>query len=356
MGKKVGILTGGGDCPGLNSVIRAAVWKGITEHGFEMIGILEGWKGLLENLTANLTVEDVSPLWNQGGTILKTSRTNPYKMQDGADKCLNNFSKLGLHALIAIGGDDTLSVAHKLFQAKLNIVGVPKTIDNDVPATDYTFGFDTAVNIATEALDRCHTTAASHKRVLVVELMGRHAGWITLHAGIAGGADLIIVPEKPFDIEEVCNRLIKLKESGKDHALVAVAEGAKLAVKEDKDGTFVLKNLERDPFGHVKLGGIAKVLADEIEGRTGMETRSVSLGHIQRGGNPTAFDRVLGTRFGLAAIDLIARKDFGKITALRGNEIVAVELEKAVGSTKTIPDNMMPLTEFFAPQLTKEKG
>ncbi|MBN2542880.1 ATP-dependent 6-phosphofructokinase [bacterium] len=353
MAKKIGILTGGGDCPGLNSVIRAAVWKGIEEYGFEMVGIRRGWKGLTENLTTPLTLDNVTSIWNQGGTILNTSRTNPYKEENGVEKAKDTYKKLKLEGLIAIGGDDTLMVAYNFFKEGFNTVGVPKTIDNDVAATDYTFGFDTAINIAMETLDRLHTTAASHERVMVVELMGRHAGWITLEAGIAGGADIIIIPETPFEIDNIVKRLKKIREGGKNYAIVAVSEGAKISTveDEDEDGSFVLKDLKKDAFGHVKLGGIGKVLADEIEDRTGYETRSVQLGHIQRGGPPTAFDRFLGTRFGLAAIDLVAEGKFGNMTALKGNQIVTVSLEKAAEKTRTVPDNLKALTGFFSPKI-----
>ncbi len=340
---KVGILTGGGDCPGLNAVIRAAVRKGISIYGFEMIGIKRGWAGLLEEDTVSLHLDSISGILPRGGTILGTSRTNPAKMENGLQKSIENFKRLKLDALIAIGGEDTLGVANKLFNLGLKVVGVPKTIDNDLSATDYTFGFDTALNIVMEALDRLHTTAESHNRVMVVEVMGRHAGWIAALGGIAGGADVILIPEEPFDIEKICDLIKKRHERGKTFSIVVVAEGA---LPKDS-ATFVTKDAELDAFGHVKLGGIGDSLAKEIERRTGYETRATVLGHIQRGGSPTAFDRVLATRFGIAAIDLVKKGIFGRMVALSGNKIIDVPLEDAVKELKTVDKETYDIAKVF---------
>ncbi|MCU0651965.1 MAG: 6-phosphofructokinase [Candidatus Omnitrophica bacterium] len=329
--EKIGILTGGGDCPGLNPVIRAAVRKGLLE-GYEIIGIKDGWKGLIEANTIPLTIDSVSGILPRGGTILGTSRTNPYKKEGDVQKVKDNFKKLGLYALIAIGGEDTLGVASKLHKDGLsNVVGVPKTIDNDLSATDYTFGFDTAINVAMECIDRLHTTAESHHRILVAEVMGRHAGWIALEAGIAGGADVILIPEIPIDIEEVCAILKKRHARGKNFSIVVVAEGAQF-----KKSGMVLQEEKLDSFGHVRLGGIGETLAQQIEAKTGFETRVSVFGHIQRGGSPTAFDRVLGTRFGVKAVELIKDKKFGKMVALAGIKIIDVPLEEAVKALKTV--------------------
>ena len=320
--KRIGILTGGGDCPGLNSVIRAVVRKAHKE-GVETIGIRNGWKGLNEKDAATLDLNSVSGILPKGGTILGTSRTNPYKKEGNVEKVKANIKALKLDALIASGGEDTLGVASKLVKDGQKVVGVPKTIDNDLSCTDYTFGFDTAVNIATEAIDRLHTTAESHHRIMVVELMGRHAGWIALHAGMAGGADVILIPEIPIDIKEVCELLKKRRQRGKGFSIVVVAEGAKF-----KKGDMVLQEEKLDAFGHVRLGGIGQMLGDKIEELTGFETRVTVLGHIQRGGTPTAFDRVLGTRFGVKAVEMILAGKFGMMASLQGNEIVEVPLEK----------------------------
>jgi 6-phosphofructokinase 1 len=341
--QKVGILTGGGDCPGLNPVIRAAVRKGLLE-GYELVGIKDGWKGLVENNTMPLDLNAISGIVNKGGTILGTSRTNPYKKEEGVQKVIDNFKKMGLYALIAVGGEDTLSVAYKLFEEGLtNIIGVPKTIDNDLFATDYTFGFDTALNIATEAIDRLHTTAESHHRVIVVEVMGRHAGWIAVEAGIAGGADVTLIPEVPIDIEDVCSAVNKRHNRGKEFSIVVVAEGAQF-----KDKGVVLQEQKLDAFGHVRLGGIGEALAAEIEKRTGYETRVSVLGHIQRGGSPTAFDRVLGTRLGVKAIELIKIKKFGRMVALQGAKIIDVPLEDAVKELKTVDLELYNITKVFS--------
>lgn len=339
--KKIGILTGGGDCPGLNPVIRAVVRKAFNE-GFETIGIRSGWKGLRDCETMALDVDAVSGILPKGGTILGTSRTNPYKSEGDVQKIKENYKRLNLYALIAIGGEDTLGVAVKLYKEGLNIVGVPKTIDNDLSNTDYTFGFDTAVNIVTEAIDRLHTTAESHNRVMVVETMGRHAGWISTEGGIAGGADMILIPEIPIDIEEVCNSIKKRHERGKNFSIVVVAEGAQFKGKD------LIKQEEKlDAFGHVRLGGIGQVLADMIEKKTGFETRVTVLGHLQRGGSPSAFDRVLGTRFGVEAVQLVLEGKFGYMVSLQGNKIVPVQIEKAVGTLKALDMEIYEIAKVF---------
>lgn len=338
---KIGILTGGGDCPGLNPVIRAVVRKAINE-GYEVLGIKNGWKGLIEKDVEPLTLQSISGILPRGGTILGTSRTNPYKKENGVENVIANYKALGLDALIAVGGEDTLGVATKLSKEGINVVGVPKTIDNDLSATDYTFGFDTAVNIATECIDRLHTTAESHHRIIVVEVMGRHAGWIALESGIAGGADVILIPEVPIDIEEVCRLIQKRHSRGKTFSIVVVAEGAQF-----KKDTMVLQEEKLDEFGHVRLGGIGDLLGKEIEKRTGYETRVSVLGHIQRGGSPTAFDRVLGTRFGIKAVELVIAKKFGQMVALSGNKIIAVSLEAATGTLKTVDSEYYELAKVF---------
>lgn len=345
---KIGVLTGGGDCPGLNAVIRAVVRKSIA-NGHQVYGIKYGWKGLMEKNFEELTLDSISGILHKGGTILGSSRTNVYKIENGEKIAIQNMKEMGLDALVAIGGEDTLGVAAKLYKAGANVVGVPKTIDNDLNATDYTFGFDTAVNIATEAIDRLHSTAESHERVMVVEVMGRHAGWIALHAGLAGGADYILIPEVPFDLNDIIETIKKRRERGKKFSIICVAEGAKVKTEEgsDKDGSFVLQSLKKDSFGHVMLGGIADIIAEEIEKRTGFETRSTVLGHIQRGGSPTAFDRVLGTRFGIFAAELVNNKDFGKMAALKGNQIVGVSLDEATGELKTVNPEFYELAKTF---------
>jgi phosphofructokinase-like protein len=340
--KRVGILTGGGDCPGLNAVIRAVVRKGIEYHNLEIIGILEGWKGMMEGLYRPLGLNEVSGILPKGGTILSTSRTNPYNIEGGARTVKDNMGRMELDALIAIGGDDTIGVGAKLGEDGMKVVGVPKTIDNDLEGTDQTFGFDTAINIVMEAVDRLHTTAESHNRVMVCEVMGRDAGWIAVEAGIAGGADIVLIPEEPFTLKAVCDSLRKRHERGKTFSIVVVAEGAKLA-----DDSMVTQSEERDAFGHVRLGGIGTVLGEQIEKQTGFETRVTVLGHIQRGGSPTAFDRVLGTRFGIAAIDLIAQGEFGKMVSLRGTEIVAVEIKDAVSKNRTVDMGLYDIAKVF---------
>jgi len=344
--KKIGILTGGGDCPGLNAVIRA-VFRRAEQYGYEVIGIRDGWKGLMEMDYYTLGRNQVSGIHLFGGTILGTSRTNPFKKPGGAELVAQNMKIMGLYALIAVGGDDTLGVCNKLSKMGLNTVGVPKTIDNDLSATDVTFGYDTAVSIATECIDRLHTTAESHHRTLIVEIMGRHAGWITCAAGIAGGADFILVPEEPFNIVEVCNILKKRAERGKTFNLVAVSEGATFSDAPGVEGSHVLQTAEKDAFGNVRLGGIANILAKEIEERTGFETRAVILGHLQRGGTPTAFDRILATRFGVKAVDCVHEGRFDVMVALQGTKIVPVPLEEAVGKTKTLDMDLYETAKIF---------
>jgi ATP-dependent phosphofructokinase / diphosphate-dependent phosphofructokinase len=341
---KIGMLTGGGDCPGLNAVIRAVVRKGIFTYGDEFVGFMEGWRGLVDDTTMVLDLDAVGGILPRGGTILRTSRTNPSKRADGIDRCLAALEKNKIEALIAIGGDDTLSVAQKLHEAGAKVVGVPKTIDNDLGGTDYTFGFDTACNIVCEALDRVHTTAEAHNRVMVVEVMGRDAGWIALYSGIAGGADVILVPERPFDVDKVADSLRQRHARGRYFSIVVVAEGAKFS-SQASQGSPVLQDMGKDEFGHVKLGGIANILAREIEKRTGFETRAVILGHIQRGGSPSAFDRVLATRYGLGAIDMVHRGEFGCMAALRANKIVSITLSEAISKNRVVDDEMIQIVD-----------
>ena len=340
MVERIGILTGGGDCPGLNAVIRAVV-KGAAKKNIEVIGFRYGWKGLIDNETMQLNDRTVSGILPRGGTILGTSRTNPYQKPEDLNKVKQAFKTNNLSALIAVGGEDTLGVASKLAAEGLPVVGVPKTIDNDLACTDYTFGFDTAVNIVMECIDRLHTTAESHNRVMVVEIMGRHAGWIATYAGLAGGADVILIPETPVDIEQVCDVLRSRHKRGKLFSIVAVAEGAKFS------GRDVTQEEKLDQFGHVRLGGIGQTLAELIEKKTGYETRVTVLGHIQRGGSPTAFDRVLGTRFGIYALKLVQDKKFGYMTSLQGDKIVAVSLKDATGSLKLVPKDFQELSQIF---------
>ena len=336
---RVGVLTGGGDCPGLNAVIRAIVRRGVKEFGYEFIGFRDGWRGPLEGDTVPLDVQAVRGILPRGGTILGSSRTNPLADsassggRSGVARISGNLDSLGVDALIAIGGEDTLGVATRLHEEGVNVVGVPKTIDNDLGATDYTFGFDTAVNIAMEAIDRLHTTAESHHRALIVEVMGRHAGWIALHAGMAGGANVILIPEKRFDIEKVC-AYVEHRFQTRYAPIVVVAEGARAA-----DGDAWSDDQQLDAFGHVRLGlvGVGQMLANEIEKRTGKEARYTVLGHIQRGGTPTAFDRVLATRFGLQAIGAVHDGAFGMMVALRGTDIVRVPLAEATRELKVVP-------------------
>ena len=338
---RIGVLTGGGDCPGLNAVIRAVVRKGVGLYGHEFVGFRDGWRGPLEKLTMPLGVAEVRGILPRGGTILGSSRTNPFKVDDGFERITENLHELGVDALVAIGGEDTLGVATRLAEKGVQVIGVPKTIDNDLNATDYTFGFDTAVNIAMEAIDRLHTTAESHHRALIVEVMGRHAGWIALHAGLAGGANVILIPELPFSVERVC-AYVESRFQAHYAPIIVVAEGA---TPDGGENAVLEKGL--DAFGHVRLGGIGEWLAQEIEKNTGKEARTTVLGHIQRGGTPTAFDRVLATRFGLHAIDAVNEGDWGKMVALRGTEIVRVALADATTELKTVKPEMYGEAEVF---------
>lgn len=344
--KTIGILTGGGDCPGLNAVIRAVVRKGITAYRYRFRGILKGWKGMLECDWEPLGLEEISGILPKGGTILGTSRTNPFKEEDGGEIVIDNMRRMKLDALVAIGGEDTLGVANKLTSMGVPVIGVPKTIDNDLNGTDYTFGFDTAVNIVTEAIDRIHTTAESHNRVMVIEVMGRHSGWIALYAGLAGGADMILIPEQKYTIQEIVSTIRKRHERGKDFSIVVVAEGAQISA-EGKENEYVVSEGGLDEFGHVKLGGIGQLVANAVEEATSYETRVTVLGHLQRGGTPTAFDRVLGTRFGIAAIDLVHAGDFGKMVSLQGNEIVAIPLADAVNQLKVVDQELYDIATVF---------
>jgi len=328
---KGAVLSGGGDAPGINAVIRAVVKKGIESYGYEMVGVRNGWQGLVENEFTTLNLDEISGILPRGGSILGTSRTNPFKNKDGAQKILGNAKENGLGTVVVIGGEDTLGVAHKLCEMGLPCVGVPKTIDNDLLGTDYTFGFNTAVSIATDALDRLHTTAESHQRVIILEVMGRYTGWIALEAGLAGGADAILIPEKPFDLDEVCNLIRHRQSRGRNFSVIVVAEGAR-----PKEGKEILYSDSTDEFGHVKFGGVGYYLGKEIEKRIDTETRVVVLGHLQRGGSPTAFDRILATRFGIAAIDLVHQGQFGRMVAIQGNRIVSVPLKDVVGKRKTV--------------------
>ncbi len=339
---RIGVLTGGGDCPGLNAVIRAVVRRGVKEYGYEFVGFRDGWKGPLEGLTTPLGIDEVRGILPRGGTILGSSRTNPFKIEGGVERIKESLASAGVDALIAIGGEDTLGVATKLSDLGVHVVGVPKTIDNDLNATDFTFGFDTAVNIATEAIDRLHTTAESHHRVLVVEVMGRHAGWIALHAGIAGGANVVLIPEQPFDIDKVCAH-VEERFKSKYAPIVVVSEGAVPIA----GGDMTLASGELDAFGHVRLGGIGDRLASEIEQRTGKESRAVVLGHVQRGGTPTAFDRWLATRFGLEAIAAVHEGDFGTMMALRGTAIERVPLIDGTGELKLVSAKEYAEAEVF---------
>ncbi len=341
MVKRVGMLTGGGDCPGLNAVIRAAVRRALKYGDYEMVGLRDGWKGLSEKLTMPLTRESVSGILHRGGTILGSSRTNIFKDDAVRDKALANYKEMGLDALIAIGGEDTLGAAHKLSECGYNVIGVPKTIDNDLIGTDYTFGFDTAVSIATEAIDRLHSTAESHHRVLICEVMGRHAGWIALHSGIAGGADCVLIPEKTINMDSVCHAIKSRMDNDVNFSIIVVAEGAKFEGKE------VLSSEKLDEFGHVQLGGIADQLAKKIKDQMGVDTRATVLGHIQRGGSPTAYDRFLSTRYGLAAMDAVHNGKNGVMVALSGKDIVEVPLTKVSEGIKTVDDKTQELIDIF---------
>jgi phosphofructokinase-like protein len=353
--KRIGLLTGGGDCPGLNAVIRAAVRRGLAEGGYEFWGFRHGWAGVLANEAIELTFQSTRGILPRGGTILGTSRTNPFaEGRDGVALVRATLAARDVHALIAIGGEDTLGVALRLHDAGIPVVGVPKTIDNDLDGTDVTFGFQTAVQIVTEAIDRLHTTAESHNRVMVVEVMGRHAGWIATHAGIAGGADAILVPERPFDIEEVCAHLRRRHERGSSFSIVVAAEGATpregtlATAAEPPDGSHAaIPDAPTDAFGHPRLGGIGVTLEQEIEARTGYETRVTILGHVQRGGTPVAYDRVLATRFGVAAMDAVSGERFGAMIGLRGTKMVEVALAQALREPKLLDPELYETAALF---------
>ena len=345
---RIGILTGGGDCPGLNAVIRA-VSRRSWAQGHEIVGVREGWRGLVEGKLEPLGPQQISGILPRGGTILGTSRTNPFGQDGGVESVLRNFADAGLGALVAIGGEDTLGVASRLHaEHGFPVVGVPKTIDNDLSGTDYTFGFDTAVSIATEAIDRLHTTAESHNRVMVVEVMGRHTGWIAMMSGIAGGADVILVPDDPETVEDACARLVRRHDEGKDFSIVVVSEGYELTFASGERRLVAGEALASDQFGHVRLGGVGHVLAQEIEERTGYETRVTVLGHVQRGGTPTARDRVLATRYGLMAATLVHEGRFGRMAALQGDMIVDVALEEATRELKKVPAAMIAAAREIA--------
>jgi len=339
---KVGILSGGGDAPGINAVIRAVVRKGIRNYGYEIVGIRDGWRGLIEGEFLPLDLEAISGMLPRGGSILGTSRTNPFKHEGGPQEILKNVRENGLGAVVVIGGEDTLGVAYKLFEMGLPCVAVPKTIDNDLAGTDYTFGFNTAVAIATEALDKLHTTAETHHRVIILEVMGRYTGWIALEAGIAGGADVILIPEKPFDIDEVCSYIKQRENRGRTFSLIVVAEGAK-----PKGCNEIVYSTGVDEFGHARLGGVGYYLGKEIEKKMDIETRVVVLGHLQRGGSPTAFDRVLATRYGIAAIDLVQKGHFGRMVSIQGNKIVSVPLKDVTGKRKTVDLGLYEIASVF---------
>lgn len=337
---KLAVLTGGGDAPGLNAVIRAIV-KNAESNGYEVVGVRRGWAGLVNLDSFPLKYEDVWDIVGRGGTILGSSRTNPVKMPDGVKKVSENFKKIA-DGLIAIGGEDTLGVANAMYKAGIKVIGVPKTIDNDLYNTDTTIGFDTAVNISVEAIDRIRTTGESHDRVMVVEVMGRHAGWIALHSGLASGAELILLPEEKFDLDAICKYIASWKEKGKKSGIVVAAEGAEI-----KEGSYVAVTGKTDSFGHVRLGGVGQFLADEIEKRTGMETRYVVLGHLARGGTPSAFDRYFGTRLGIAAVELVKQGNWGHMLSLQGINIVPIPLESGVAKLKTVPPEMMQVAKTF---------
>jgi ATP-dependent phosphofructokinase / diphosphate-dependent phosphofructokinase len=344
---RVGILTGGGDCPGLNAVIRAVVHR-LSSDGWEAVGVRAGWRGLVDGVFVPLGLRDVSGILPRGGTIIGTTRTNPFKIDGGAERVLEHFEREGLDALVAIGGEDTLGVAARLYREQtFPVVGVPKTIDNDLNATDYTFGFDTAVAIATEAIDRLHTTAESHNRVMVVEVMGRNTGWIAVHSGIAGGADVILIPEQPLTVEEACAVIQTRHRGGKDFSIVVVSEGYEVTYASGERRLVAGEASPTDQFGHVRYGGVADTVAREIEERTGFETRVTVLGHVQRGGTPTARDRVLATRYGLKAAELVLAGKFGQMAALHGDAVVDVSLEDATSELKTVPPEWYAVAKAF---------
>jgi ATP-dependent phosphofructokinase / diphosphate-dependent phosphofructokinase len=343
---RIGILTGGGDCPGLNAVIRAVTRRSL-DRSAEVVGVREGWRGLVDGIVQPLGYREISGILPRGGTILGTSRTNPYKLENGVEGVLANFEAQALDSLVAIGGEDTLGVAAQLHaEHAVPVVGVPKTIDNDLSGTDYTFGFDTAVFIATEAIDRLHTTAESHNRVMVVEVMGRHTGWIAVMSGIAGGADMILIPEQPVTVEQACVDLRRRHERGKDFSIVVVSEGYELTY-ESGERRAVTQEAETDQFGHVRFGGVGEALARDIEERTGYETRVTVLGHVQRGGTPTPRDRILATRFGLKAADLVDERRFGRMAALQGDSIVDVALVDATKELKKVPPGVYDVAKAF---------
>jgi phosphofructokinase-like protein len=343
---RVGVLTGGGDCPGLNAVIRAVVRRSL-DRGWEVVGVRAGWRGLVEGRVQPLGYREISGILPRGGTIVGTSRTNPFKLDGGVEAVLRNFAEERFDALVAIGGEDTLGVAARLYaEHDFPVVGVPKTIDNDLSATDYTFGFDTAVWVATEAIDRLHTTAEAHNRVMVVEVMGRNTGWIAVMSGIAGGADVILIPEQPITVEAACDEIRRRHQRGKDFSIVVVSEGYELTY-ESGERRLVGEAAETDQFGHLRLGGVGDVLAHEIESRTGYETRVTVLGHVQRGGSPTPRDRVLATRYGLKAADLVQERRFGRMAALHGDRIVDVSLEEATAELKTVPPDWYETARAF---------
>ncbi len=345
MARTIGVLTGGGDCPGLNAVIRAVTRRSL-DRGYDVAGIRDGWRGLVDARFQALDARTISGILPRGGTILGTTRTNPYKVEGGVDRVLANLH--GFDSLVAIGGEDTLGVADRLHgEHGVPVVGVPKTIDNDLSATDYTFGFDTAVAIATEAIDRLHTTAESHNRVMVVEVMGRHTGWIAVMSGIAGGADVVLIPEQPITVEEACEELERRHARGKDFSIVVVSEGYELTYESGTRRTVAQEAAASDQFGHVRLGGVGAELAREIEERTGYETRVTVLGHVQRGGSPTPRDRVLATRYGLKAADLVHEGKFGRMAALRGDAVVDVSLAEAVAERKRVPEGWYEVARAF---------
>lgn len=339
----IGVLTGGGDCPGLNAVIRGVVRKSIEHYNYDVLGIKNGWEGLIEGDVEPMSLYSVSGILHLGGTILGTSRTNPLAKREYLHRIKENINKYGLDAIIAIGGDDTLGAGFKLSETGINVIGVPKTIDNDIPGTDYTFGFHTAVAIATEAIDRLHTTAESHHRIMVIEVMGRSAGWIAVMSGIAGGADNILIPEFPFTMEDVCEKIRKRHARGKNFSIVVVAEGAKPVGVEE----LVTQDDEVDEFGNVRLGGIAHLIGKKIRETTGMDTRVTILGYVQRGGSPTPYDRILATRFGVKAAELAHQGSFGKMVALRGTKIMPIDLNEAIGEPKRVPKELYEIASVF---------